>query len=63
MGRVPFSRFVAEQCQSFLSVFSSVDAFVDEFESKEEHLDMLIYNAAVANGGKYRTTADGFEET
>ena len=46
-----------------MSVFSSVNTFVDEFESKEERLDILIYNAAVANGGKYRTTADGFEET
>ena len=46
-----------------LSVFSFVNTFVDEFESKEERLDILIYNAAVANGGKYRTTADGFEET
>ena len=45
-----------------MSLFSSVNAFVDEFESKEERLDVLIYNAAIATG-KYRATADGFEET
>ncbi|VDC03182.1 unnamed protein product [Peniophora sp. CBMAI 1063] len=45
-----------------LSVFSSVNAFIEEFESKEERLDILIYNAAIATG-QYRATGDGFEET
>lgn len=45
-----------------LSLFSSVNAFVDEFESKEERLDILIYNAAVWLD-EYRATSDGFEET
>ncbi|VDB91003.1 unnamed protein product [Peniophora sp. CBMAI 1063] len=45
-----------------LSVFSSVNEFVDDFERKKERLDILIFNAAVAVP-KHRLTGDGFEET
>lgn len=44
-----------------LSVFASVNAFVDDFEKNEERLDVLIYNAGVALG-TFRRTGDGFEE-
>ena len=45
-----------------LSVFTSVNNFIDDFEKNEERLDILMYNAGVALR-QYRPTADGFEET
>ncbi|KZV62741.1 NAD(P)-binding protein [Peniophora sp. CONT] len=45
-----------------LSVFSSVNSFLDDFQKNEGRLDILMYNAGVAYP-HYQSTVDGFEES
>ncbi|KZV61633.1 short-chain dehydrogenase [Peniophora sp. CONT] len=45
-----------------LSIFSSVNSFVDDFAKNEERLDVLLFNAGVAHT-RYQSTKDGFEES
>lgn len=45
-----------------LSIFSSVNDFVEEIKKKEDQLHTLVYNAGIATH-KYQPTVDGLEET